>query len=51
MLNYQGIAESLKNPKFSKKLDPPDKQAFDMSVFDVHNSGKRFAGHRINTRA
>ena len=49
MLNYQGIAESLKKPKYSKKFDQPLKQAFDMSVIDVHNSGKSFAGHGINT--
>ena len=49
MLNYQGIADLLKNPKIFKKLDQPVKQVFDMSVIDVHNSGKSFAGHRINT--
>ena len=45
MLNYQGIAESLLKSKILKKLDQSEKPDFDMSVFDVHNSGKSVAGH------
>jgi len=48
MLNYQGIAESLKNSKYPEKINQHVKQAFDMSVFDVHNSGKSYAGCGLN---